>query len=164
MLFGTFRGFVKGLVLEVIGIFALIIAIWLGIELMDWGVQFISYFTSEYQSFLPYLSFFLIFFFVLLVITISGRILKSALNLTILGAVDNFAGAFLGLLKWAFAVSLLFWLAESMGIPISEDIRENSLIYPMISAIAPVTIHFLSDNMPFMNDFFNSLKEIFRDN
>lgn len=154
----------KGLVLEVIGIIALIVAIWLGIELMDWGVRFISNFTSEYQSFLPYLSFFLVFLFVLLIITISGRILKTALNLTILGAVDNFAGAILGLLKWAFAISLMFWLAESVGIPISEDIRENSLIYPMISAVAPVTIQYLSANLPFMKDFFNSLKEIFRDN
>jgi membrane protein required for colicin V production len=163
MLFGAFRGFVKGLVLEVIGIIALIVAIWLGIELMDWGVNFFSMFTSEYQSLLPYFSFFVIFLFVLLIITISGRILKSALNITILGAVDNFAGAILGLLKWAFAVSMLFWLAESVGIPVSEDIRQNSMVYPLISSIAPLTVNFLAMNLPFMKDFFNSLKDIFRE-
>ncbi|MDQ3395802.1 MAG: CvpA family protein, partial [Bacteroidota bacterium] len=84
--------------------------------------------------------------------------------LTILGSVDNFAGATLGLLKWAFAISLLFWLAESVGIPISEDIRTNSFVYPMVSAIAPNTINFLSENLPFMEGFFGSLKDIFKDN
>lgn len=164
LLFGAFRGFVKGFLMEIIGIVALLIAVWSGIELMDWGVRIASTWVSGYESLLPFISFFVVFLFVLVIITITGRILKGALDLTLLGAVDNFAGALLGLLKWSFAISLLFWLAEGVGVPVSSEVKTDSYIYPIIDSLAPNTVYFLSKHLPFMEDFFQSLREVFKDN
>lgn len=164
LLFGAFRGFVKGFLLELIGIVALFIALWSGVELMDWGVNILSPLFQGYKSLLPYLSFFLIFIFVLIIISITGRLLKGALHLTILGVVDNIAGAIVGLFKWAFFISLLFWMAVEIGFPSTSDMTKDSVVFPYINSFAPKVIDFLSRNFHFIEDFFHSLKNFFRNN
>lgn len=162
--FGAFRGFVKGFLLELIGILALFVALWSGIELMDWGVTVLSPLFQGYKSLLPYISFFIIFLFVLIIISITGRLLRGALHLTILGAVDNIAGAVLGAFKWAFFTSLLFWLAFEIGFPSTSDITKDSVIFPFIQSLAPEVVDYLSRNFHFIENFFQSLKDFFRNN
>ncbi|CAN5145475.1 hypothetical protein BH23BAC1_BH23BAC1_01600 [soil metagenome] len=164
LFFGAFRGFVTGFLLELIGIIALFVALWSGVELMDWGVTVLSPIFQGYKNLLPYLSFFIIFIFVLIIIGITGRLLKGVLHLTILGVVDNIAGAILGIFKWAFFISLLFWLAFEIGFPATSDITNGSVVFPHIHSFAPEVVGFLSRNFHFIEDFFQSLKNFFRNN
>ena len=89
LLFGAYRGFQKGLVVELFGLLAFILAIFVGVIMMEVGTEFLQKFINGYEKLLPYLAFLLIFILVVLTMKLLAWLLKKGLNLTPLGAVDN---------------------------------------------------------------------------
>ena len=160
LLIGGYRGFSKGLFIEVVGIAALVIAIIAGFKLLHVGIQFLSSHFGSFSHMVPYISFILIFVAILVLINLLGRVVKQALDLTLLGSLDNFAGALLGVLKWAIAISIFLWLTHMVGFRIPEETRHGSLIYPLIEPLGPKTIELVSSYLPFTHDLIDAIRDL----
>lgn len=87
---------------------------------------------------------------------------KKFLDLTILGAFDNFAGAIIGIFKWAFLVSIVLWLSLQINLTIPDHLTENSFLYPHIVEFAPTIGNYISAIFPFAGDLFESIKDLFK--
>ena len=86
--------------------------------------------------------------------------LKKFLDVTLLGKLDDAAGALLGAMKWAFAFSVLLWLMESAGVTLPVEYSSQSIIYPYLLDYGPVIIDWVSVILPYAKDVVMSIKEL----
>lgn len=154
----AYTGYKRGLWVSIVSILAFILAILLGFFLMQKGVDILSNYISGLPSILPYLSFILIFALVAFLVNILGKFIKRTLDFTLLGSVDNIAGAVVGILKWAMGISFVLWLTLHLGIDLPG--QNESFMYKSIQPFAPFVIDLVSSYMPFFKSAFQEIKEM----
>ena len=157
---GTFSGYRKGLFIGLLSIVAFFIAIIMGFRFMHWGAEILARNVESFNFMLPFIAFIIIFFIVTISLRLIGFAVKKTMDLTILGSFDNFAGAILGLLKWAFMISLLLWVAHSFEFKVPEGITDKAVLYPAITPIAPATVTFLDSYTPMIDHSVSSIRKL----
>lgn len=158
LVLGAFRGFQKGLLLEVIGLVAFFLGIWGGFRLMPLGVDFLERFL-DFKGLLPFISFIIIFIGIVLAVNLLGMVLKKTIDMTILGSFDDLAGSLAGVLKWAISISFLIWLLGFFNFSLGVEYTEGAVIYPFIASLAPWLIETISTVMPFVKEFFDTVEK-----
>ena len=153
-----YSGYKRGLWVSIVSILAFILAILLGFFLLQKGVDFLSNYISGLPSILPYLSFILIFTLVAFLVNMLGKFIKKTIDFTLLGSVDNIAGAAMGVLKWAIGISFVLWLTAQLGIELPG--QTQSFMYDTIQPVAPFVIDLVSAYMPFLKNAFQEIKEM----
>ena len=162
LLFGGYLGYKKGLILELIGILALILAIIGSFKLLNEAIRFLSQFFPDYSNIVPFIAFLGLFIIILILVSLLGRFLKKMIDLTILGSIDNLLGALLGVFKWAFLISLVLWLFNQINLSVPADLTEGSFLFDKIEGLAPTVGNFIAAVLPFTEDLFESVTELFR--
>lgn len=157
LLIGGYRGYKKGLLREVIAILALIIGVIAGLMFLVEGSAFLSQVIHTYSPVLSIISFFLIFFCTVILITLLGRVIKTVIDLTPLGYLDGIVGGLLGLLKWAFVISLGLWFLNMADMNIEP--AEESQLYSKIKFFAPVVIEKVKGWFPVLEDLIRKITE-----
>jgi membrane protein required for colicin V production len=155
LIWGTFSGFRKGLLLEVIGIVAFVIGIVVGLKLLQWSINWLSGYVDINESLLPYIAFFVLFVLVVVGINLIGNIASKALHLTFLGVVDSLLGAVAGLLKWALGISVLFWVASTMELNRPGGLLTQSWFFELLAPLAPAFFDLIGQALPAARRFFN---------
>jgi membrane protein required for colicin V production len=156
---GGYAGYKKGLLLEIVTFLAFIIAVLSAFKLLKEGMNWIQPYMEDFPQMLPYVTFTLIFLLVFIGIYFFGKFLKSILDYTLLGTFDSAAGAFVGVIKTAFIISLFIWLTSAAKLEFISTFGQKSFAYPVLASFAPNTIHFVSYIIPFQ-DIFPALKKI----
>ncbi|MCK5644516.1 MAG: CvpA family protein [Gammaproteobacteria bacterium] len=162
LVFGGYIGYKKGLLLELVGIIALILAIIGSFKLLNDAIRLLSEYIPDYSNFVPFIAFLGLFIIILVLVSMLGRFLKKIIDLTILGAVDNLLGALIGVFKWAFLISVLLWLFGQINICVPDHLTEGSFLYEKVEGIAPMVGNFISTVFPFAEDLFESVTELFK--
>ena len=109
---------------------------------------------------LPFVSFLVIFITIILLVNIIGKLFKKIIDLTLLGSIDNLAGALLSALKWVFGISVLLWLTSSFGITPDEAWTEDSFLYEKVMVAAPWFVDKVSVVVPYAHDLFDQIKAL----
>lgn len=159
MVFGAVLGFRKGLLLEIFGVLAFVLAIIGGFKLMETGMVYLSEYFENFDQLLPFISFLVIFLAIIILVNMLGKLLKKMIDLTLLGGFDKFAGAILGLVKWAIGVSILLWLVNNFGIELPGQ-EEELVLYPFLTELGPKLIASLDVVLPFAQEMLDSIKEL----
>ena len=79
--------------------------------------------------------------------------------MTLLGGVDKFAGAIVGIVKWAIGLSIILWLTNNFGIELPGQ-DEELVLYPFLAELGPSLITALDVVLPFAEDMLESIKEL----
>lgn len=160
---GAIRGFRKGIIMEIAGLLALLLGLFGAFQLLDWGVAFLSHFQMDISdSVLPAIAFVVLFILILVGIYLLGRFIKAVLHITPLGIIDSIMGGFVGLLKWAFGISLVFWVMEVLEVKVAGDSLSNSLVLPYIIYLAPLFISFITAIIPYFHELLSSIEALFK--
>ncbi|MBO6495001.1 MAG: CvpA family protein [Roseivirga sp.] len=159
LIFGAVLGFRKGLLLEIFGVLAFVLAIIGGFKLMETGMVYLSEYFEDFDQLLPFISFLVIFLAIIILVNMLGKLLKKMIDLTLLGGFDKFAGAILGLVKWAIGVSILLWLVNNFGIELPGQ-EEELVLYPFLTELGPKLIASLDVVLPFAQEMLDSIKEL----
>ena len=154
-----YRGYQTGFLISLISILAFIVATISAFMLLHWGVQMLDDLIDGLNGILPYLAFVLIFVGVAILINVLGKILKQAIDLTMLGSFDNFAGALIGVLKWVFGISLLIWLTDYLGFELPSEWEQESIMFAKLEPVAPFIFEACSEYLPFLKSIFESITE-----
>ncbi|MEM6359566.1 MAG: CvpA family protein [Bacteroidota bacterium] len=162
LVFGAFKGYRKGFLLEAVAILSFVLAIIGGFRLLHWGMSVLDERFDINGELLPYLSFILIFIVIVVGVNYIGRFLKKIIDMTLLGSVDNLAGAFLAVLKWAFGISIILWLSNSFGIDIQGNWTSDSILYPYLLSLAPRIVDIVSNVLPFASDLFDTIQDLLK--
>lgn len=163
LIIGAYSGFKKGLLQELVSLSAFFIAIIVGLKLLDAGVSLVSGLIEGYDKVLPFVVFIVIFLVIVLILNLLGKAVKQVLDLTLLGSLDDLAGAVLGVFKWGIVISILFWIFGSLGISLPESAQEDSYLYDPVTTIAPALFNFVSGVFPFIQEFFEKSQEFVQD-
>ncbi len=164
ILFGAYQGYKKGFVLEVIAILSFILAIIGGFKLMHWGMDTLDVYFDISGDLLPYISFIVIFILIILAVNLIGKGFKKIIDLTLLGSLDNLAGAMLAILKWAFGISILLWLSASFGLELDASWTAGSFLYEKIISFAPALVEYVTMVIPFTHDLFDHIQQLLSGN
>jgi membrane protein required for colicin V production len=159
--YGAFKGYRRGLFMELISLVALLIGIIGGLKFLNGSLPVMREYVGNVFGLLPILTFILIFVLIILGVKLLGLLVKKAIDFTPLGAVDNVVGGVLGALKWCFGISLLLYVAGLAGLQVSEETARSSFVYPRLLLFTPVALKAIGLLMPFVRTLLQNLRAHF---
>lgn len=142
ILYGAYKGYRRGFIIEIVSILAFVISVIIAFKFLSESTSFVSKYISNPLTtrLLPYIGFAVLFLPIVFLINKLGWLLRSSTKNSLLGSFDTIIGAAVGMLTWAFGVSIVFWLIQSVGIKIAENQIDKSILHPIIAPIAPKII------------------------
>lgn len=149
LLWGLYKGFSKGLIVEIASLAALVLAVWGGIKFSDFLSGWMQGSLGWTSKYLPVISFAVIFIAVLLVVFGVAKLVERMAKAVSLGWLNKIGGAIFGMLKFGLLLSMLIFFLETINKIISfipEETKNNSLLYRPVQKIAPTIIPGLNEN------------------
>ena len=153
---GAVSGYRKGFLASLFSLFAIILGILGAFKLMGVAMVALAAHYNFDDKVLPYVAFALVFVIIVVIVTLVGKALSSSLEKTVLGPVDSWMGAVLGVLKAAFMVSVIFWILQAVSVNFPERWTDDAVIYPVVAEFAPVLTSWISDFAPAFQDVFTT--------
>ncbi len=156
LLIAFYSGFKKGLFVALASLIGLILGVigavyfsgYAGSYLaskFDWGDQ-----TTSLAAFA------LTFLVIIFVVSLLGKFLTKVADFAALGIVNKLLGGVFAALKYAFIVSVLFMFMSAYsgisGYVISEEKKENSMLYAPVSAFAPLILPRILEKVDSLKD------------
>lgn len=148
LIWGLYKGFSKGLIIEAATLIALGLAVWSAVKFHDFLLVWIRDVLGWTYQYLPLISFALIFLGILLVVMGIAKLIERFMKAVSLGFFNKLGGAIFGMLKFGLLLSMIIFLAEAVNKNFSfipEEIKSNSLLYEPVRKIAPAIIPALQE-------------------
>ncbi|MEP1034317.1 CvpA family protein [Ekhidna sp.] len=157
--FGAVKGYMHGFIIELFSFIAFFVGLLLALELTI-PVTTNLFGDSNYFEIIAVAVFIILFILLSLAIKMGAKAFKKAIDMTIFGTLDNAAGAVAGLLKWAFILSIVFWVFESVGFDLVETYADDTLLFPYIVGIGPTVFEWVGYVIPFVQDLIDSMENM----
>ena len=159
MIWGGWKGFRKGLIIELFTLFALFLGLYAGIHFSDYVAELIVSEGAEESSYIPVIAFVITFLAVGAMVYFGGKAVEKVIKVAQLSAVNKILGIVLGVFKMCFFVGTAVLILESMDDRndfIKEETKENSLLYHPIKAIVTFTIPAFKESSLFLKESIES--------
>ncbi|MEQ8241210.1 MAG: CvpA family protein [Cyclobacteriaceae bacterium] len=158
-LLGAIKGYIKGLIVEIFSFLAFFIGLFISIEMTIPISKAIFEGTAYYQA-LTVGVFIGLFIVVIILINLFAKIIKKAVDLTFIGFFDNLLGSLAAIFKWAFMISMIIWVMDSVGFSLPQEWTQGSIFYTYVQDLGPIVFNWLADMLPFMKDLIDSLENM----
>ncbi len=137
------RGFIRGFIVELAGLVALVLGIWGGIHLNDQVAVWLGLDPSKEA-----LTFLVTMALIMLAVHLMGRLITKLVDAAQLGIPNKLAGMALGVFRKAFVISVLLNIAfakqESVWAP-SLGTQKESTFFAPLRAFAPIILPALGE-------------------
>lgn len=146
----AYKGFKKGLVIEIFSLLALLAGIYGGIHFSDFTTEVLTNdfkFTSEYM---PVISFGVTFILIVVLVYYVGKLLEKVIKMMAIGIVNKISGSLFGMLKALLLLSLLLVLVDAIDHRtnfLPEDQVNNSLMYKPIKGLCAQIFPMIEDSV-----------------
>jgi len=165
ILWALYKGFKKGLVIEITSLLALILGIYGAIKLSDVTA---SYLTGQFEMSkqnMGIISFAVTFIIIVGLVYLIGKIIEKMVDLVALSFLNKVGGAFFSGLKVAMIISIVLvtingWNEKHQFLP--ETISEDSIFFEPLTELSPTVMPFLK-NSPWVQKGLKKLKELKED-
>jgi membrane protein required for colicin V production len=140
LLWFTYKGFVKGFVIELAMLAALLLGIYAALHFSGFTADFLTKQFEMKPQVLNLVSFAVTFIVVIFLVYLVGKGLEKVINLVMLGFINKLAGAAFGLIKTAFILSVLIYFinqVDKTNTLLSKENREESFLFNHVESIAP---------------------------
>jgi membrane protein required for colicin V production len=154
LLIGTIQGYKSGFLVELFSLLAVVLGILGGFKLMGYAMVMLDNKFNIDEKVLPYVAFAVVFLVIVIIVNLIGKSIKSSLDKSLLGSMDQFAGAALALIRSAFMISVMLWIADSLQFQFLNNWSEGAWLYPRVATFAPKLTTWLGDYFPFFKDVF----------
>lgn len=131
-----YRGFVNGIVTEVLNIIGIILAVFLTFQYMDTLAYFMRPLFNENAGYIPFVSATLIFIGTVSAVQLVDFLAKKILAIIKLNFINRLSGLTFGFLKSGIVVSAILLILAGFNLP-SQQSRSNSVTYSYIIYLAP---------------------------
>ena len=138
LLFG-FKGFRKGLIIEVVTLVAFVVGIWGAMHFSDFTADHLKDVMEIDPKFLNTVAFVLTFVLLVILVNIIGWLLTKAVKAMNLGFFNRLGGAIIGLAKGLLLCSTFVLVINNLqwfGV-VKEEVRKESLLYPYVEKTVP---------------------------
>ncbi len=151
---GAYSGYKDGFIPSLFSLIAMVLGLLGGFKLMGWAMVFLADRYNVDQKVLPYLAFAVVFLIIVIIVSLLGRLIKVAINKSLLGQFDQIIGALLGLIKMTFMISIALWICDSLKINFPESWAAKSWLHPVTASFAPKIADWIGDILPVFEDIF----------
>lgn len=148
----VFSGFFEGFIKKIFGLIVLIVAFFTAIHTYNIFSEWLQASFDWSAGVSTILSFLAVFLLVLIFGNVLYRVIGKKNELYKMW--DRLAGSAFGLIEGAIIVSLFLHLLVLVDIP-SEEVRNDSVLYPLILGFAPFVFEAMYVFLPQVRDFFD---------
>ena len=144
-------GFRKGFIKALASLAALILGFYLAVVFSDFAAGWMIKYVDIRHRRIFIIAFILTFVAVVLLVSLLGRALDKIASLALLGIINRFLGLLFGILKGAFIMSvfiLLFNMIDNKEHILKAEVKNNSLLYRPVEAIAPFLLKSITNLTP----------------
>jgi len=130
--FGAWKGFTKGLVIELFGFVALFLGLYAGIHFSDMVAGFLKDSLGFESDYLPAISFTITFLAIGAMVYFAGKTFEKLIKVARLSLFNRIGGTAFGAAKWMFIVGAIIVISESYDDKtdiLSEETKHNSLLF-----------------------------------
>jgi len=149
LLWGLYKGFSKGLIIEAATLIGFGLAVWGAVKFHDFLSRWMSDSLGWTSKYLPLISFAVIFIGVILIVIGVAKLIEKFVKAVSLGFLNKLGGAVFGMLKFGLLLSILIFFLEAINKTVSfipDETKKNSLLYEHVQKIAPMVIPGLSES------------------
>jgi len=139
----------RGFIIELASVVALLLGIYAAIHYSGNFTSFLKGFLDLEDKYINIIAFSLTLIVVIVVVMFVGKLLEKLIKVVMLGFVNRIIGAAFGIVKIVVILSFLILLLELIDDKqkfISEEKKDNSMLYYPVGSIAPVLIDIFRDN------------------
>lgn len=157
LLWALIRGFLKGILIEVFSLSALVIGVWICLNFAPSFLDLLEPLIGreKWTLYLAYIAIFLLAFGVVYLLGVSA---EKVMKLTGLNIFNRLAGGLFGLLKVAFFLSLLLWITANFDL-LSPEARNGSFLLGYIEPLAPFLLERIVELFPFLDEVVSKTEE-----
>lgn len=135
LLYGLWKGFRNGLLVEVASIIALIAGIYGAIHFSYYAGDYLSQNMDWEKRYINITAFIITFIVIVIVVHMAGKFLTKIANFAMLGLLNKIAGAVFGTLKIAVILGALLVFFEraneSVGLEKNDTVQQSVLYEPI---------------------------------
>mgnify|MGYP001103266887 CR=1 FL=1 len=137
LLFGAYRGFSKGLIIEVATLAGLVLGVYLAISYSPYTEGILRDFLNISSRYMSYIALAVTFVVVVVAVFIVGKLFTKLIDIISLGLINKLLGALLGTVKYFIIVCVLLLVVDALNAKfqfISEETGQKSLLfYPFLN-------------------------------
>lgn len=143
LLWGAYKGFSKGLIIEIASFIALGLGVWGGLKFSTVSAEYLSKLFNISSKLMPLISFSVTFIIIIVAVFTLAKILQGILKKVALGFVNKLLGLAFGVLKIAFILSIILNLLNVFNNEIefiTPQKKEASFLYTPIEKLSQLLI------------------------
>lgn len=145
LLFGLIRGIMKGLIVEVASLVALVGGIYGAMNFSFYASAILKTYVSWNEKYIQITAFAITFLIIIILVSLLGKILTKIAKTIALGLLNKILGGLFGALKIVLVLSIvmLFFNKINSTLPfVKQETIDNSLLYKPVSDFAPMVFPF----------------------
>jgi membrane protein required for colicin V production len=148
ILWGAFKGFKKGLIIELASLIALFLGVWGAIKFSALVGTFLDESFSMSEKILPLVSFAVTFILIVIAVYALAKLLEKLIKAVALGFINKLAGLAFGVLKVTLILSIGLYIIDKINGKfnfIEQQQIQDSLLYKPVKNVAPVVLPILDE-------------------
>lgn len=148
LLWAAYKGFRKGLVVEIFSLLALILGIFCAVYFPSYAGELIQTNFQVQDHLIPILAFVVTFIVVVVLVNLTGKLIEKMVDVLALSFFNKLGGLAFGVLKAALVLSILLFLFEGLNKKwelVPEKNKENSVLYGPLTQLSTWAIPQLID-------------------
>lgn len=163
MIYAAWKGFKKGLIVEVFTLLALLVGIYAGIHFSDWTASKIEDLFEKDFKYLPAIAFTITFLGIGAMVFFAGKTLEKMVDVVNLSPLNKGLGIVFGMIKMLYTISILFVLLESYDPNdkfLSTEKKEESMLYKPVRNTSVYTMPFIEETQLYFNKYQSDSLEV----
>jgi membrane protein required for colicin V production len=154
------KGYQKGLIIALFSIIAFIIGLAAALKLSSVVAGYIGSNTTISSKWLPFISFVVVFFVVVLLVRWGGKLIEKTFEMALLGWVNRLGGIVFYAALYIIIFSVFLFYAEKIHL-IEPTTTQSSISYNFVQPWGPIVIDNFGRVIPIFKNTFSDLEAFF---
>ncbi|MEO6550583.1 MAG: CvpA family protein [Ferruginibacter sp.] len=160
ILLAIIKGFRKGLIIALFSIIAFVVGIAAALKLSAAVAMRLEHNLTVASKWLPLVSFALVFFVVVLLVHLGGKLIEKTFQMVMLGWANRLGGILLYVVLYTIIFSVFLFYAGKMNL-FEKPTIAASQTYPYIAPLGYRVVNGVSTLIPLFKDTFTQLEGFF---
>lgn len=154
------KGYQKGFIIAVFSIIAFIIGLAAALKLSTVAAAYLKDSVNVSARWMPFLAFAIVFFVVVILVRLGGKLIEKAFQLVLLGWLNRIAGIILYATLYIIIFSIFLFYAEKLQL-IRPITIQSSQTYNFVQPLGPIVMDNFGKVIPVFKDMFTELGDFF---
>lgn len=160
MILAVIKGYQKGLIIALFSVIALVVGLAAALKLSAAVAMYLQHSTTVSSKWLPVISFALVFFIVVFLVHLGGKLIEKTFEMAFMGWLNRIGGMLLYAVLYTIIYSVLLFYADKINL-FEKATIESSSIYLIVQPLGPKVINGIGSMVPLFKDTFTQLEDFF---